>query len=68
MHIYMCMNILYIHTHIYIISARKQVWGTPVRFAETVITMFEQTSKTGLGKTLSIEDKVFEDLDELIIG
>jgi len=60
----------YIHTHIHIINAhrRKQVWGSPVRFAETVITMYEQTSKTGLGKTLSIEEKVFEDLDELIIG
>jgi len=30
--------------------------------------MYEQTSKTGLGKTLSIEEFFFEDLDELIIG
>ncbi|MGB1606436.1 MAG: hypothetical protein ACPIOQ_77620, partial [Promethearchaeia archaeon] len=33
-----------------------------------VLTFLEQPNKTSIGRTLSVDDKVFEDLDELIIG
>lgn len=32
------------------------------RFQEMVIKMFDQVAKTGLGRTLMVEDRTFEDL------
>jgi hypothetical protein len=37
------------------------------RFQETVIKMFGQTAKTGLGRTLQVEDRTFEDLGAPIL-
>lgn len=50
------------------LSITRKVWGDPERYSEVVIKMFDQPNKTGLGRTLSVEDKFFEDLDEMIIG
>ena len=50
------------------LTITRKIWTNPHRYQETVIKMFDQPAKTGLGRTLQVEDKVFEDLDELIIG
>lgn len=36
------------------------------RYQETAIKMFEQPNKTGLGRTLQVEDRTFEDLGESV--
>jgi hypothetical protein len=36
------------------------------RYQETVIKMFNQPNKTGLGRTLQVEDRTFEDLGESV--
>lgn len=51
-----------------LLTITRKVWPIPERFQETVIKMFDQPTKTGLGRSLQVEDKVFEDLDEMIIG
>merc|ERR1719261_2479329 len=43
-----------------LLTITRKVWANPERFHESVIKMFEQPNKTSIGRTLSVDDKVFE--------